>query len=118
MTIEAIAVDIDGTITDNTRKICISAIEALRKEDVILLDTRTVLEYERGHALGFINIPLDELRERVHELDYTKKVYVMCHSGFRSYVACKILNGYGIDTYNFAGGHMFYSSVHSDLGEK
>ena len=91
-------------------------IEALQKEDVILLDTRTVLEYERGHALGFINIPLDELRERVHELDHTKKVYVMCHSGFRSYVACKILNGYGIDAYNFAGGHMFYSSVHSDLG--
>lgn len=89
-------------------------IEELRKQDVILLDTRTVPEYELAHAEGFINIPLDELRQRLNELDLTKKIYVMCHSGFRSYVACKILNGYGADAYNFACGHLYYSTVHND----
>ena len=39
-----------------------------RDGSVILLDTRTVGEYGRGHAEGFINIPVDELRERIGEL--------------------------------------------------
>ena len=44
------------------------------RDDVILLDTRTPFEYMRGHAEDFINIPLDDLRERLGELDKTKKI--------------------------------------------
>ena len=39
------------------------------REDVVLLDTRTMQEYAAGHGDGFINIPLDELRGRLGELD-------------------------------------------------
>ena len=82
-----------------------------KKEDVILLDTRTPWEYMRGRAEGFINIPLDDLRERLGELDKTKKIFVMCQSGLRSYLATRILMQNGFDAYNFVGGFRLYSSI-------
>jgi len=85
-----------------------------RDGSVTLLDTRTPAEYNRGHAEGFINIPVDELRERIDELDPGKSVYVMCQSGLRSYIATRILIGYGFDAYNFAGGFRFYDAVRND----
>ena len=90
-------------------------ISALReREDVILLDTRTPFEYIRGRADEFINIPLDDLRERVGELDRSKKIYVMCQSGLRSYLATRILMQNGFDAYNFAGGFRLYSSIKNE----
>ena len=85
-----------------------------RDENVTLLDTRTPTEYSRGHVEGFINIPVDELRERIGELDRTKQVYVICQSGLRSYIATRILAGNGLDCYNFAGGFRFYDAVHQE----
>ena len=79
-----------------------------QRADVTLLDTRTAAEYARGHAEGFINIPVDELRARIGELDRNKPVYVMCQSGVRSYIASRILAGHGFDAYNFTGGYSFY----------
>lgn len=55
-----------------------------RDGSVILLDARTPGEYARGHIEGFINIPVDELRDRLSELDKKKKVYIICQSGLRS----------------------------------
>ena len=78
---------------------------------VTLLDTRTPMEYEPGHVQGFINIPLDELRERMEELDRSKMAYVMCQSGLRSYLACRILSQNGFNCYNFSGGYHFYQSI-------
>ena len=82
-----------------------------RDGSVTLLDTRTPGEYGRGHIEGFINIPVDDLRERLHELDRTKPVYVICQSGLRSYIACRILAGHGFDCYNCSGGYRFYATV-------
>lgn len=78
------------------------------------LDTRTPKEYDMGHVEGFINIPVDELRDRIDELDSNKPVYVMCQSGLRSYIASRILIGNGFDAYNFAGGLRLYNAVHND----
>ena len=86
----------------------------IERKDVILLDTRTPFEYMRGHADGFIHIPLDDLRERLGELDKTKKIYVMCQSGLRSYLATRILMQNGFDAYNFAGGFRLYSSIKNE----
>ena len=80
----------------------------LQNKDVFLLDTRTPAEYAKGHVEGFANIPLDELRERLQELPAGRPVYVMCQSGLRSYLACRILAGNGMDCYNFSGGYRFY----------
>lgn len=90
-------------------------IPALReRNDVVLLDTRTPYEYMRGAAEGFINIPLDDLRERIGELDKTKKIYVMCQSGLRSYLASRILMQNGFNVYNFVGGYRLYSSIKNE----
>ncbi len=81
---------------------------------VTLLDTRTVEEYQRGHIDGFVNIPVDELRERLGELPPKKPVYVICQSGLRSYLACRILSQNGFDCYNFSGGYRLYETVMQD----
>ena len=85
-----------------------------RDGSVTLLDTRTPGEFRRGHIDGFINIPVDELRERISEIEPGKPVYVICQSGLRSYIATRILEGYGFEAYNFAGGFRFYDAVMND----
>ncbi|MBQ1270051.1 MAG: FAD-dependent oxidoreductase [Clostridia bacterium] len=86
-----------------------------RDGSVTLLDTRKPVEYEKGYAEGFINIPVDELRERIGEIDPAKPVYVMCQSGVRSYIATRILMQNGFDAYNFSGGYRFYEIVTKDM---
>lgn len=85
-----------------------------RDGTVTLLDTRTPGEYSQGHMDGFRNIPVDELRERLDELEKGKPVYVVCQSGLRSYIASRILEGNGYETYNFSGGFRFYDAVTND----
>ena len=79
-----------------------------------LLDARTAGEYSDGHIDGFKNIPVDELRTRLDEIERDKPVYVICQSGLRSYIACRILAGHGYEAYNFAGGFRFYDAVTND----
>lgn len=85
-----------------------------RDGSVTLLDVRTTGEYRNGHIDGFKNIPVDELRERSGEIARDKPVYVICQSGLRSYITCRILAGNGYEAYNFAGGFRFYDAVAND----
>ena len=98
-----------------------------RDGSVTLLDVRSEKEYAGGHIEGTVNIPLDELRGRLGELDSSRPVYVNCFSGMRSYIACRILSGHGFaEVYNLAGGWRFYNAVmqgqrdsgHYPCGEK
>ena len=82
-----------------------------RDGSVFLLDTRTPYEVVNGKIDGFVNIPLDELRGRLDEIPKDRPIYVHCHSGLRSYLACRILTGNGYDCYNLAGGWRLYESV-------
>ena len=81
---------------------------------VTLLDVRTAGEYSRGHLDGFKNIPVDELRGHLDEIEKDKPVYVICQSGLRSYIATRILEGEGYQAYNFAGGFRYYEAVMHD----
>ena len=85
---------------------------------ITLLDVRTPYEVRQGHIDGFMNIPLDSLRDRMKELDPSKPVYAHCHSGMRSYLAARILMQNGFEVYNLSGGYRLYSAVHSDAGIK
>lgn len=85
-----------------------------RDGSITLLDVRTPGEFQNGHIEGFVNIPVDELRERLGEIEKEKTVYVMCQSGLRSYIACRILSGNGYDCRNLSGGYRFYASVMQD----
>lgn len=90
-------------------------IDALPRDgSVTLLDTRTAGEFAGGHVHGFVNIPVDELRQRLGELPAGKPVYVMCQSGLRSYLSCRVLSQHGFDCYNFSGGYRLYASVTGD----
>ena len=85
-----------------------------RDGSVTLLDTRTPAEYERGHIAGFANIPVDDLRERLQEIPHGRPVYVICQSGLRSYIACRILAQHGYECYNFSGGYRLYEAIAHD----
>ena len=90
-------------------------VDALPRDgSVTLLDVRTPQEYAGGYVEGFQLIPVDALRKRLGELERGKPVYVMCQSGLRSYIACRILAGHGFETYNFSGGFRFYDAVRND----
>ena len=82
-----------------------------RDGSVTLLDVRTPAEYAAGHIDGFANLPLDELRQHIGRLDPAKPVCLHCHSGLRSYLACRILAGHGFTCYNLTGGYRFYRLV-------
>ncbi len=82
---------------------------------VFLVDVRTPAEYEAGHADGFVNIPLDDVHDRMAEIPADRPVYVMCRGGTRSYIACRILEQNGYDCYNFSGGYSFYSAVSQEI---
>ena len=112
-------VNMAGFIIDNISKGSkqwhLSDLEGLlQNKAVTLLDTRTPKEFSQGHIEGFTNIPVDELRERISEIPVEKPVYVICQSGLRSYIATRILEGYGYEAYNFAGGYRFYEAVVQD----
>ncbi|MDO4733145.1 MAG: FAD-dependent oxidoreductase [Bacillota bacterium] len=83
----------------------------LENSSVTLLDTRKEEEFAEGHIPGFINIPLDALRENLESLDPAKPIYLICQSGLRSYIASRILEGRGYRAYNFSGGFRFYDAV-------
>ena len=82
-----------------------------RDGSVFLLDVRTKTETARGMIEGAVNIPLDTLRDNLDRLPKDKPIYVNCHSGQRSYIACRILAANGFDCYNLAGGWRLYESV-------
>lgn len=109
------------------------------KDKYIILDVRTETEYDLSHIEGAINIPLDELREHLKELEkkaqikannsnkadnssemlesanevanLTKEIIVHCHSGLRSYIACRILKENGFKVKNLIGGYVMYDIV-------
>jgi NADPH-dependent 2,4-dienoyl-CoA reductase/sulfur reductase-like enzyme/rhodanese-related sulfurtransferase len=80
----------------------------------VLLDVRTDGEYARDHIEGALHIPVDDLRERIDELDPACRYNVHCQSGLRSYIACCILSAHGIACANVAGGIGFLRQTMPD----
>lgn len=77
----------------------------------MLLDVRTREEVSRGHFANSINIPLDELRDRLAELDANQEYIISCHSGLRSYIGERILKQNGFKIQNLDGAYFLYSTV-------
>ena len=91
------------------------SVEELRNEKkTYILDVRTIEEYNLSHIDGAINIPLDELRKNLKKLDKSKKIVVHCHSGLRSYLACRILKQKGYNVKNLIGGYIMYDIMKND----
>lgn len=80
------------------------------RSEVCLVDVRTPEEYSLGTIDGAVNIPLDDLRGRLGEIDRESDVIVFCAVGLRGYLAQRILLGRGYRRVrNLAGGYKTYS---------
>jgi len=89
-------------------------VDKLDPDEVTILDVRTQEEFKRGTIKGAVNIPLDDLRDRLSELDKNKPAYVFCQVGFRGYVAARILSQNGFrDVYNLSGGYRLIRMISS-----
>ena len=100
--------EIDGLVKNVTWQ----EVEGLKKkENYCILDVRTNMEYETGAYENVIHIPLDDLRNRLDELDKSKKYLVYCRTGLRSYIACRILIQNGFEVQNITGGYYFYTVI-------
>ncbi len=80
-------------------------------DKVFLLDCRTPAEFAMGTIPGAVNIPLDELRNRLEELPKDKPVYEFCQVGLRGYIAYRILTQHGFEVYNLSGGYKSYAQA-------
>ena len=90
-------------------------VDALPRDgSATLLDVRTPSEYAAGHAEGFVNLPVDDLREHLAEIPADKPVYLICQSALRSYIACRILSQHGLRCSLLSGGWRLYEAVMRD----
>ncbi|MED3661152.1 FAD-dependent oxidoreductase [Ureibacillus sp. FSL K6-8385] len=89
------------------KQVHVSEVRSLVEQGATFIDVREKNEFERGHLVNAINIPLSELRQRLEEIPRDKPVYVHCRSGQRSYNAVKILqhSGYA-NVYNVSGSFL------------
>ncbi|MBN2109764.1 MAG: MBL fold metallo-hydrolase [Methanosarcinaceae archaeon] len=80
--------------------------------DLVIVDVRSVLEYEDFHIHNSINIPVHDLRERFIELDNKSEIVLICGSGHRSSMGCSLLKQKGFENiYNAAGGMTGYAAA-------
>ncbi|HWR41771.1 FAD-dependent oxidoreductase [Sporomusa sp.] len=96
-------------LKEDCRVIHWDEINKLDKEHSILIDVRTPLEFNMGSIDGAINIPLDDLRNRIGEIPTDKEIILFCQVGLRGYLAYRILiqNGYQ-HVKNLSGGYTTY----------
>jgi len=108
------AVNVAGFVAENilnnlSKVIYPEDIERMR-ENFTLLDVRSEIEHEQGAINGSLVIPLEQLRDRLDELDKGKPVLVYCQVGQRGYIAARILAQNGFEAYNLSGGYKTYST--------
>jgi NADPH-dependent 2,4-dienoyl-CoA reductase/sulfur reductase-like enzyme/peroxiredoxin family protein/rhodanese-related sulfurtransferase/TusA-related sulfurtransferase len=84
----------------------------------LLLDVRTASEVQQGTIPGAINIPLDDLRNRLSELPRDKEILAFCQVGLRGYLACRTLSQHGIACRNLSGGYKTYCHVVGRMSDK
>lgn len=90
-------------------------IDGLDRSKVQIIDTRTPSEFSLGTISGAVNIPVDDIRERMGEIDKSKPVVTFCAVGLRGYIAARILMANGYDVRNLSGGYKTYQLATQDL---
>ncbi|MDD7304583.1 MAG: FAD-dependent oxidoreductase [Bacteroidaceae bacterium] len=81
---------------------------------ITLLDVRTADEYELGTIPGAVNLPVDEMRDRIHEIPTDRPIWIFCGVGLRGYLASNLLKDMGYqDVRNLVGGIKTYRAATS-----
>jgi rhodanese-related sulfurtransferase len=84
---------------------------ALLEDDAQLVDVRVGHEWEAGHIAGAVHLPLEELPERVGELDPERPVVLYCRGGTRSSMAAEALAAAGFDAVKLRQGIVGWSEA-------
>ena len=112
-------VNLAGFVASNVRRgdleqIFPEDVDTLALEDnTFLVDVRTPKEFSSGTIPGAMNIPVDELRDRLGELPQDKHLLIFCRVGLRGYVACRILTQRGFHASNLSGGYLSWAATHT-----
>lgn len=113
-------VNMAGFVASNVLKGDVNVINwdeigTLDKSKAFILDVRTKMEYELGNIEGSVNIPVDELRDRLDEVPKDKGIIVYCQVGLRGYIAYRILVQNGFKSIkNLNGGYKTYKTATSE----
>jgi rhodanese-related sulfurtransferase len=100
----------ENIITKKLRVVHWDDVEKIEKED-LLVDVRSATEVANGTIPGAMNIPVDELRDRLGELPKNKNIYIFCQVGLRGYLAQRILLQNGYETVkNISGGYALWEA--------
>jgi NADPH-dependent 2,4-dienoyl-CoA reductase/sulfur reductase-like enzyme/rhodanese-related sulfurtransferase len=86
-------------------------------DSVYFLDVRTFGEYCKGHVAGSVNIPLDELRDRMGELPGGKRIIVLSVNGFEGHIASRVLRQNGFEKLAYVTGGMKSMRLFGGFGE-
>lgn len=102
----------ENIITGRVKPVYWRELRDIEMENKFLLDVRTTDEFSLGSLPGAVNIPLDELRDRLGELPKDKMIYSFCAVGLRGYLAYRILTQHGFSNVrNLSGGLKTYRAA-------
>ncbi len=109
-------VNLAGMLAANAVKgdVALAPWNGLADAGAMLLDVREAGEFASGNIDGAVNIPLNELRERLDELPREGEIWVNCRVGRRSYFACRLLSQRGFHVRNLSGGYHSYRAWYPD----
>jgi NADPH-dependent 2,4-dienoyl-CoA reductase/sulfur reductase-like enzyme/rhodanese-related sulfurtransferase len=92
------------------------SVDFVDEQPQFILDVRSPTEFARGSIPGAVNIPIEELRERLHELPQGGKITSYCQVGQRGYLASRLLSQNGFEVANLSGGYTTYGQVQAARG--
>jgi rhodanese-related sulfurtransferase len=86
------------------------------QQDDVLIDVRTNKEFEAGNMKNAINIPVDEIRDRLNEIPKNRTIYIYCEAGLRGYLAHRVLRQNGFENvFNLSGGYILWKACTKEL---
>ncbi len=101
----------DNILAGRTAVFTYTELQDYNPQQSILVDVRSSIEHDNGHIPGSLSIPVDELRDRLDELDTQKEILVYCQVGLRGYTASRILSQHGYMVKNLSGGYKTYKQA-------
>ncbi|MFG0294695.1 MAG: rhodanese-like domain-containing protein, partial [Maioricimonas sp. JB045] len=119
------AVEVRPDLIEQTDRITAAALNDMlgTDEEPVVLDVRSEKEWAAGHIEGSMNIPLSQLGDRIDEVPTERQVVVHCEGGYRSAIACSLLQKHGIgdNAMDLVGGFKAWSAsrlpVQSESGK-
>ncbi len=105
----------DNMMRQKVKTIQWSQVDELRENGAFFLDVREDFELATGRLAKSVQIPLNQVRQRLNEIPTDKPIYVYCQVGLRGYNAARILMQAGFDVYNLDGGYKTYKNAHYQL---